>query len=391
VAPPPATGAPPAPPPFTQEQLDQLLAPIALYPDALLAQVLMAATYPLEVIEADRWVKANPGVTGDALSNALQSQTWDASVKSLAAFPQVLAMMSDKLDWMQQTGDAFLAQQAQVMDTVQNLREKAQAAGNLQSNAQQNVTMQDRTIIIEPAQPQIVYVPTYNPTIVYGSWWYPSYPPYYFPPPPGAAFVSGFFWGVGIAAGAAMWGGWNWNNHSVNINVNNYNRYNHTTINNSNWQHNPANRGAVPYRDQASRDKYQNSNRQAVDSRRDYRGQTPGNNQANRPSTADRPGAANRPATTDRPGQGSASNRANMNQPSSRESRPTQQRQPGAFDMGSGSAARNDSTRGQASRQQMQSRPSNAGSTNRGGGGGAARSGGGGGAARGGGGGGRGR
>ncbi len=170
-------------PQFKQEELDQMLAPIALYPDALLVQILMASTYPLEIVEAARWSKANPHFQGNQLTAALEKQNWDPSVKSLINFPSVLAMMNDKLDWTQKLGDAFLAQEKGVMDTVQKLRAKAQAQGTLKSTEQQKVTTQAQTIIIEPARPQVVYVPACNPAVVYGPWMYPAYPPYpYYPP-----------------------------------------------------------------------------------------------------------------------------------------------------------------------------------------------------------------
>jgi len=172
---------------FSQGELDQLMAPIALYPDALLAQVLMASTYPLEIVEASRWVKANPNLKDKALEDALQQQTWDPSVKSLGVFPQVLAMMNEKLDWTQKLGDAFLAQQQEVLATAQALRKKAQDQGALKDSEQQKVvTAQENntTVIkIEPTNPEVVYVPTYNPTVVYGAWPYPAYPPYYYYPP----------------------------------------------------------------------------------------------------------------------------------------------------------------------------------------------------------------
>ena len=168
---------------FKQEELDQMIAPIALYPDSLLTQILMASTYPLEVVQADRWAKQNKDMKGDALAKALEAQPWDPSVKSLVNFPQVLAMMSEKLDWTQKLGDAFLAQQKDVMGTVQKLRAKAQAAGNLKTTKEQVVKVEKEVIIIEPANPQVVYVPTYNPTVVYGAWPYPAYPPTpYYPP-----------------------------------------------------------------------------------------------------------------------------------------------------------------------------------------------------------------
>ncbi|HUO76213.1 MAG TPA: DUF3300 domain-containing protein, partial [Thermodesulfovibrionales bacterium] len=153
---------------FSREQLEQILAPIALYPDELIAQILMASTYPLEVVQADRWVRQNNNLKGDALADALEEQDWDPSVKSLENFPQVLQMMSEKLDWTQKLGDAFLAQEKDVMDTVQVLRRKAEAAGNLNTTQEQKVIVEKETIIIEPANPQVVYVPTYNPTVVYG-------------------------------------------------------------------------------------------------------------------------------------------------------------------------------------------------------------------------------
>jgi uncharacterized membrane protein YgcG len=205
---------------FKQEELEQILAPIALYPDALLTQVLMASTYPLDIVQADRWVKQNKDMKGDALAKALEAQTWDPSVKSLVNFPQVLAMMSEKIDWTQKLGNAFLAQQKDVMDTVQDLRAKARAAGNLKTTKEQTVIVEKETIIIQPASTQVIYVPAYNPTVVYGTWAYPAYPPYPVYPPgyvAGAAFVTGV--AVGAAWGYA-WGHANWHGGDVNINVN---------------------------------------------------------------------------------------------------------------------------------------------------------------------------
>lgn len=154
---------------FKQEELDQLLAPIALYPDSLVSQLLMASTYPLEVVQADRFAKQNKDLKGDALTKALEQQAWDPSVKSLVNFPQVLTMMSEKLDWTQKLGDAFLAQQKAVMDTVQSLRARAQASGNLKTTTEQKVIVEQKIIRIEPASPQVVYVPVYDPTVVYAS------------------------------------------------------------------------------------------------------------------------------------------------------------------------------------------------------------------------------
>ena len=171
------------PPVFKAEELEQILAPVALYPDSLLTQILMASTYPLEIVNADRWTKQNKDKKGDALAKALEAQPWDPSVKSLVNFPQVLAMMSEKLDWTQKVGDAFLAQQKDVMGTIQKLRHKAQESGNLKTTKEQVVKVEQEVIIIEPASPQVVYVPTYNPTVVYGAWAYPAYPPYPVYPP----------------------------------------------------------------------------------------------------------------------------------------------------------------------------------------------------------------
>ena len=169
------------------EQLDALVAPIALYSDTLLAEVLMASTYPLEVVQAARWVDENKNLKGDALKAEADKQGWDDSVKSLTATPSVLAMMSSKLDWTQKLGDAVLAQQADVMDAIQRLRAKADANNKLQSTPQQKVSKRSegskQVIVIEPTDPETVYVPYYDPAVVYGAWPYPAYPPYYWPTP----------------------------------------------------------------------------------------------------------------------------------------------------------------------------------------------------------------
>ena len=274
---------------FKEEELDQMLAPIALYPDSLLAQVLMAATYPADVAEAAKWSKANPDQKGDEAVKAVESQSWDPSVQSLVAFPQVLATMDQDPAWVQKVGDAFLAQPEDVMDAVQRLRAAAKKAGNLESTEQQKVIVeeapqtQQSVILIEPAQPQVVYVPTYNPTVVYGSWWYPSYPPYYIPPPPGYVFgtalASGIAFGIGIGITNALWGGCNWGRGNVDINVNRYNNINvnkklNVNQKNTNWNHNASNRRGVPYRDAQSRERY---GKQVAgrDNRQDYRGRDP--------------------------------------------------------------------------------------------------------------------
>jgi len=259
---------PPPPPPsqpasapsqqlLTAGQLDALVAPIALYPDALLSEILMAATYPLEVVEADRWANANKSLQGDALKAAIDKQNWDDSVKSLAATPDVLDLMSNKLDWTQQLGDAVLAQQPDVMDAIQRLRLKAQANNKLQSTSQQTVTTQStggqQYIYIAPTDPDEIYVPYYDPSVVYGDWPYPDYPAYYWPPPAyiGAGIIAGgLAFGTGYAlgrwgGGGYRWGGgFNWGGNNIvanrSVNVNNINAGN-------NWTHNPAHRGNVGY------------------------------------------------------------------------------------------------------------------------------------------------
>ncbi|TMH76960.1 MAG: DUF3300 domain-containing protein [Betaproteobacteria bacterium] len=192
----------------TQQELDQMLAPIALYPDSLLSQIFMASTYPLEVVEAARWSRANPGLKGEEAANAVEQRDWDASVKSLTAFPQVLAMMDQQLEWTARLGDVFIAQEPQVMETVQSLRQKAYAAGNLRSTEQAYVVQQGEALAIEPATPQVVYVPYYDPRVAYGSWWWPAYPPVYWTPWPGyyayPGYPVGFAWGAGIVVGAGF-------------------------------------------------------------------------------------------------------------------------------------------------------------------------------------------
>lgn len=225
---------------LSQAQLAALVAPIALYPDPLVAQVLMASTYPVEVAEAYNWLKSNSQLKGDALSQALKGQTWDASVKSLVSFPPVLDMMGSQLSWTQNLGNAVLAQQKDVMASIQDLRRKAKASGALKSNEQQTVTTQgsgaSQTVVIQPANPQVVYVPTYNPTTVYGGWPYPAYPPATYYPPGYVAGTALLSFGVGMAVGAALWGGCHWGGGSLTINNNNFNNFNRYT--NRNWNNN---------------------------------------------------------------------------------------------------------------------------------------------------------
>jgi hypothetical protein len=255
---------------FSSAELDQMLAPIALYPDPLLAQVLMASTYPGDVAEAATWSKAHPDAKGDAAVKEVANQPWDPSVQSLVAVPQVLASLSQDPNWVIRLGDAFLAEPDRVMASVQRLRNQAQQAGNLKSNEYQKVTDQPatdaatpQTIVIEPASPTTVYVPNYNPNYVYGSWAWGGYPPYYYPPPayyyPGAVVGAGIAFGVGLVIADSLWGNCNWGRGDININAARYNNINvnrQISGNGDTWRHNSANRDGTPYRDRASRENY---------------------------------------------------------------------------------------------------------------------------------------
>jgi Protein of unknown function (DUF3300) len=397
-------------PVFKQEELDQLTAPIALYPDSLVAQILMASTYPLEVVQADRFAKQNASLKGEALTKALESQSWDPSVKSLVNFPQVLTMMSEKLDWTQKLGDAFLAQQKPVMDTIQSLRAKAQAAGNLKTTKEQTVIVEEKIIKIEPASPQVIYVPAYNPTVVYGAWPYPAYPPYSYYPPGYVATTAAFSFMAGAAVGAAWgyaWGNSNWRGGNVDVDVNRNTNINNN-INRGNyaqqrpaggqgnaWQHNAEHRKGVAYRDQGTAQKFNRaSTSEAVKSREDFRGRSDAGRQdlarggaGDRPGAGDRGGAGqlgggNRPATADRGGAGQLGGGAGSRGGASQlgggggADRGGSGSRGGAFqgvDRG-GSSARSASQRGSASR--------GGGGGGRSGGGGGGRSGGGGGRRR---------
>ena len=344
----PAAPTPAAPAPdqsqqlLKPEELDQLVAPIALYPDTLLAEILMASTYPLEVVQADRWATENKNLKGDQLKAAVEKQSWDDSVKSLVATPSVLSMMSQKLDWTQKLGDAVLAQQPDVMDAVQRLRAKAQANNKLTSTKEQKVTVTQQqgrdVIVIEPTVPDTIYVPYYDPGVVYGAWPYASYPPYYFPPPygyvPGAILATGIAFGAGYAlgrwaSGGRYWGGGvNWGGNNINVN-----RINTGNINVGNsWQHNPEHRQGVRYNNTNVQQKFGGNNniRAGGQDRMDFRGRSgeqvlkpgggagnlgggngPGNN---RPGTADRtPG--NRPDAGNRPSQGGGNRPSGGNRP----------------------------------------------------------------------------
>ena len=212
-------------------ELDQLVAPIALYPDTLLAEVLMASAYPVDIVQAERWVAANKSLTGDQLKAAVAKQPWDESIKSLVATPSVLETMSTKLDWTERLGDAVVAQQADVMDAIQRLRAKAQANNKLSSTKEQNVSVQQvegrQVIAIEPTDPDTVYVPYYDPGVVYGDWPYPNYEPYYFAAPgyiaagiiaTGIAFGAGYALGRWAAGGRYWGGGVNWGGSNLVVN-----------------------------------------------------------------------------------------------------------------------------------------------------------------------------
>ncbi|MGW8287765.1 MAG: DUF3300 domain-containing protein [Desulfobulbales bacterium] len=245
---------------FSQEQLAQMLAPIALYPDTVLTQVLMASTYPIEVIEADRWVRKNPDLKGESLDNALLDMNWDPSVKALCHFPSILALMSEHISETTNIGNAFLAQEDEVMDMIQKLRSKAKAEGNLNSSEKQKIVIEKETIIIEPADPKVIYVPYYDPRYVYGPWWYPAYPPYYWGP-------SRISIGIGISYWPAFYfgfafGGWSyfdWHRHYVYIEVSKrprFVKYDRWRTGPGRWHHLPSHRKGVAYRDKFTAQKY---------------------------------------------------------------------------------------------------------------------------------------
>jgi hypothetical protein len=262
---------------YTQEQLDQLLAPIALYPDSLLSQILMASTYPLEVVEADRWLKQNSDLTGDSLDAALKDKQWDVSVKSLCHFPGVIAMMSDKLEDTADLGNAFLDQQDQVMDSIQNLRAKARAQGHLESTDKQKVIAEDPYITIEPAEPDVIYVPAYDPCWVYGPWWYPLCSPPWFWYPDLVVGV-GFWFGPGIFIGPLDgWCGFHWHHHRIFVNVNKTFAVGRVGITRMHggfevWRHNPVHRRGVAYRNSATGRWFGQTPRPGGESRRAFRG-----------------------------------------------------------------------------------------------------------------------
>lgn len=288
------------------EQLDSLVAPIALYPDPLLAQVLAASTYPLEIIKLQRWLAQNTTLKDKELADAVAKQSWDPSVQALAALPEVVRRLGDDIGWAADLGNAFLSQQADVMDAVQRMRKKAQEKGTLKTSEQQKVetaVVENRSVIvIEQANPQVVYVPSYDPVVVYGAAIYP-YPPIYYPPWGYYAAGAALAFGAGVMMGAFWGGGWGWgcgwggNNVYINHNnnFNNFNRNNNINGGNrtnigsgnrvsnqpvrggngtgnrastlpagssrTNWQHSPEHRGGTPYRDRATADRFGGSAR----------------------------------------------------------------------------------------------------------------------------------
>jgi Protein of unknown function (DUF3300) len=353
-------------PSYPQEELDRMLAPIALYPDSLLSQVLMAATYPLEVVQAARWSRSNPGIRGDDAVRAADDNDWDPSVKSLVAFPQILSMMDEKLDWTQRLGEAFLGQEEQVMQTVQDLRRRARARGNLSSNEQLVVQQQGNDIVMEPPTPDMVYVPYYDPRVIYGPWWWPSSPPIYWDPWLGYSWspgFAGFGWGLGIAVGGEFFfGAFDWSHHHVRV-TDRRPFYFHgvdrrpIAMPGNVWRHDPDHRRGVPYRNPNLRQQYSGWSA-APDGRGEYRGH-------DRPATPMRTEPVARPGSTGffdsrgteranpiaRPGTA-----ASTPAPQYRAARPAPEQPPHVFEgVGRGQETRNFSARGQ---QSLPSRPS---------------------------------
>jgi Protein of unknown function (DUF3300) len=252
--------------PLTQQQLQQLVAPIALYPDALLAQVLTASTYPLEVTMAARWSEKNQNLKGAALQDAMQQQPWDPSVKGLTSVPQVLVMMNEKLDWTSQLGEAFLAQPDDVQNAIQALRRQAETTGNLKSSKEQKVSKvaaaprsgyvgPPEYIVIEPLEPDYIYVPVYDPVLVYGpGFWPAAYAPFFWHPP---WWTVGPVFGFGSAlfVGPALWYHYNWGSGgfaAIQTNAALYSKFNKVNVAGGgqfqNWKFDPAHRGNVQFK-----------------------------------------------------------------------------------------------------------------------------------------------
>jgi hypothetical protein len=338
--------APPEQPPpkIPNDQLDSLVAPIALYPDPLLSQVLVASTYPLEIIQLEQWLEKNKNLKDQALTDAVQKQDWDPSIQAMAVLPDVAKRLADDIKWTTDLGNAFLAQQSDVMDAVQRMRMKAKDAGYLKSNEQMKVetkVVETKTVVvIEQANPQVVYVPTYSPVVVYGPPVYP-YPPIYYPPPSYYAAGVAIAFGVGIAIGSSYHGGWGYNcgwghtNVYVNVNNNYISHYNKTNINNVNrnninnvntsninnanrnasntWQHNPQHRGGTPYSDKATANKYGGSARgDSMSTRQANARQQQGLNSRQQPSVNNRAGSNAGATGANRASSNAGANPSNM-------------------------------------------------------------------------------
>jgi Protein of unknown function (DUF3300) len=295
-------------PPIPAAQLDSLLAPIALYPDPLLSQTLVAATYPLEIVQLQQWLTQNPNLKDQTLADAVQKQDWDPSIQAMSAFPSVVKQLADNIKWTTDLGNAFLDQEGDVMDAVQRMRAKAAAAGSLKSTEQQTVetkVVENKTVVvIQPASPQVVYVPVYNPVVVFGPPVY-AYPPIYYPPPTYFAGGAAIRFGSGVSIGVWGGGGWGfgfgWGQRNVIINVNNrYFRYRNIpgrAYNPGPWRHDPRHRGGVPYRDRADKRRFGPAPRPVTP--RPNPGK-PGIPNTKPPATPDRPSVRPQPGTPDR-------------------------------------------------------------------------------------------
>jgi hypothetical protein len=390
-------------PKIPPDQLDSLVAPIALYPDPMLAQVLAASTYPLELVQLQQWLEKNKTLKDKALADAVQKQPWDPSVQGMAAMPELVKRLADDIQWTTDLGNAFLAQQNDVMEAVQRMRQKAQGSGNLKSTEQQKVETKvvesKQVIVIEQADPEVVYVPSYNPTVVYGPPVYP-YPPIYYPPPGYYAAGLAISFGVGLAMGAAWGGGWGygagWGSNN-NVTINNNNNFNRNSNINSgnrpsnqparggnrgggagnNWQHNPQHRGGTPYGNKATANKFGGTTRGASASDRQAGARQSISQQGNRPQASTRDagsrgqqqGAGDRAsAGANRGGGGDRVGNRSVSPSSSRGSR--SDAFGGASRGSTGSSARASSSRGSSS---MGSRGGGGGSRGGGGGGGRRR------------------
>jgi len=300
------------------DQLDALVAPIALYPDELLSQTLVASTYPLEIIQLQQWLERNKGLKDKALADAVSKQPWDPSVQAMAALPDLVKRLADDIQWTTDLGNAFLAQQGDVMNAIQRMRVKAQGTGALTSNEHQKVETEavdgKNVIVVEQANPEVVYVPSYNPTAVYGPPVYP-YPSIYYPPYSGVVAASAISWGVGLAMGAAWGGGWGWGfgwgHNDIDINRNNtFNR--NANINANTWRHNPQHRGGAPYANRATANRFgSNARGDSLTSRQRGAQQQIARQKGNLGSVSSRGGLAERGAAG---GLGSAGGRAGISE-----------------------------------------------------------------------------